>query len=175
VYEVPALSGNDPHNHPIPVDGARRAQAHALTGDFDRWLDALVSGPAYRYRTAPAPPALPGVYLFAEGPRVMHVGRTRNLQARRRDQTSPSGNRFVATFAFRLARHGAAEAHDDLPVARAQLAADERFARCFAEAKARVQAMDFRCVVIEQDAPQAMFEVFASIALGAPYNLWTTH
>jgi hypothetical protein len=146
-----------------------------LTGDFDRWLDALVSGWAYRYRTRPAPPAEPGVYLFADGPRVMHVGRTRNLQARRRDQTSPGGDRFVATFAFLMARHRAAEAHDDLPTVRDLLAADERFIPLFVEAKVQVQAMDFRCVVIEEDAQQAMFEVFASVALGSPYNFWATH
>jgi hypothetical protein len=159
----------------IPVDDTLRAQAHALTGDFDRWLDALVSGSVYRHRVPPAPPAQPGVYVFAEGPQVMHVGRTRNLQARRRDQTSPSGDRFVATFAFLMARHRAVEAHDDLPTVRGQLAADERFTRFFANAKAQVQAMEFRCVVIEQHAQQAMFEIFASVALGALYNSWATH
>lgn len=81
----------------------------------------------------------------------------------------------MATFAFLMARHAAAEAHDDLPTGRAQLAADGRFAPFFAEAKRRVQAMDFRCVVIEEDAQQAMFEVFASVALDAPYNFWATH
>lgn len=160
---------------PIPLDAARLAQAHTLTRDFDRWLDALVGGLVFRYRVPPAPPTLPGVYLFAEGSRVLHVGRTKNLQARRQDQTSPSGDRYAATSAFLMARHRAAEVHDDLPTVHSQLAADDRFARFFDEAKVQVQAMDFRCVVIEHDAQQAIFEVFASIALGAPYNFWATH
>lgn len=170
-----ALSNGDSPVLAIPVADARRAQAHALTDEFDTWLDALVSGRVYRHRVRPAPPAQPGVYLFAVGGQVMHVGRTRNLQARRRDQTSPGGDRFVATFAFLMARRRAAEVHDDLPLGRGHLAADERFARFFADAKAQVQAMDFRCVVIEQDAQQATFEIFASVALGALYNSWATH
>jgi hypothetical protein len=159
----------------IPVDEVNRAEAHALTGDFDRLLDALVSGPVYRPRVAPAPPPEPGVYLFADGLRTMHVGRTKNLQERRRTQTSPSGDRFVTTFAFLMARHRAAEVHDDLPKGRAQLAVDDRFAPLFVQAKAAVRAMDFRCVVIENRARQAVFEVFASVALESPYNFWETH
>lgn len=163
---------------PIPtitVDDAHRATAHALTGNFDRWLDALVTGPIYLPRVPPAPPIAPGVYLFAEGSRVMHVGRTKNLQERRRDQTSPSGDRFVATFAFLMARHRAVEAHKDLPRARDQLEADVRFVPFFTQAKAEVRAMGFRCVVIEDHAQQAVFEIFASIALDSPYNFWETH
>lgn len=159
----------------IPIDETYRAQAHALTGDFDRLLDALASGPSYRPRVAPAPPPEPGVYLFAEGPQVMHVGRTKNLQDRRRAQTSPSGDRFVATFAFLMARHRAAEAYDDLPEFRDQLAADARFAPLFVQAKAAVRAMEFRCVIIEHHARQAVFEIFASVAFASPYNFWETH
>jgi hypothetical protein len=159
----------------IPIDEADRAKAHTLSGSFDRWLDALVSGPVYRTRVAPAPPAEPGVYLFANGSRVMHVGRTKNLQERRRSQTSPSGDRFVATFAFLMARHQAAESHSDLPNGRGQLAIDDRFIPFFIQAKAEVRAMDFRCVVIADHAQQAVFEVFASIALNSPYNFWETH
>jgi hypothetical protein len=159
----------------VPVNKEHQAAAHALTESFDRWLDALVSGPVYRTRVAPAPPAEPGVYLFAEGSRVMHVGRTKNLQERRRSQTSPSGDRFVTTFAFLMARHRAAEARSDLPNRRGQLATDDRFAPFFSQAKAEVRAIDFRCVVIADHAQQAMFEVFASIALDSPYNFWETH
>jgi hypothetical protein len=35
--------------------------------------------------------------------------------------------------------------------------------------------MDFRCVMIEEHARQAVFEVFASVALRSPYNFWETH
>jgi hypothetical protein len=35
--------------------------------------------------------------------------------------------------------------------------------------------MDFRCVVIEDHPTQALFEIFASVALGSPYNSWETH
>lgn len=172
---APAISHGDVETPAIPVDGAARAAAHALDDNFDALLDALVGGQVYRCRVLPTPPRQPGVYLFAAGPNVMHVGRTRNLQARRRDQTSPSGDRFVATFPFLLARHRAAEVHDDLPTARDALAADARFVPFFIDAKADVRGMDFRCVVIEDAATQALFEIFASVALRSPYNFWETH
>ncbi|MGA2163178.1 MAG: hypothetical protein ABSH36_01770 [Solirubrobacteraceae bacterium] len=144
-------------------------------GDFDELLDELARGHVYRCGVLPAPPQRPGVYLFADGPNVMHVGRTKNLQERRRSQTGPSGDRFTATFPFLLARLRAAEAHDDLPNARDELGADHRFVPFFVQAKAEVRAMDFRCVVIENHARQAIFEIFASVALHSPYNFWETH
>jgi hypothetical protein len=159
----------------IPIKSADRARAHALTEDFDAGLDELASAHVYRSGVLPAPPAKPGVYLFADGPKVMHVGRTRNLQARRRNQTSPSGDHFVATFPFRLARSRALKIHDDLPPARGDLEVHERFAPYLLQAKADVRAMDFRFVIIEDDAKQALFEIFASIAFDSPHNSWETH
>ncbi len=81
----------------------------------------------------------------------------------------------MATFAFFMARHRADEVHNDLPNARSQLAADDRFGAFFVEAKTQVRAMDFRCVVIEDHAQQAVFEIFASVALDSLYNVWETH
>lgn len=115
------------------------------------------------------------VYLFAVGSNVMHVGRTKNLQARRRDQTSLSADRYVATFAFLLARHRAGLKHGDLPTTRADLEADDRFFPVFVRAKEDVREMDFRCVEIEDHTEQALFEIFASVALGSKYNFWETH
>jgi hypothetical protein len=74
-----------------------------------------------------------------------------------------------------MARHRAAEAHSDLPNGRGQLAIDDRFIPFFIQAKTEVRAMDFRCVVIADHVQQAVFEVFASIALNSPYNFWETH
>lgn len=160
---------------PIPVDPQHLAQALALTEDFEQLLDQLVSGHVYRCGERPAPPVRPGVYVFAHGPVVVHVGRTRNLQARRRDQTGPANDHFSATAAFRLAVAKATADHADLPVTRELLALDERFVPYFKEAKAHLRDLDFRCVEIADPPKQAMFEMFASIALGLPREIWNTH
>jgi hypothetical protein len=159
----------------LQIDPDRLAAAHTLVGNFDGLLEDLVSGHVYRCRERQAPPRSPGVYCFSQGEQVMHVGRTKDLQARRQNQTSPKGDRFVATFPFLLARHRAAEVRDDLPTDRGELEADERFKPFFTEAKEDVRAMEFRCVEIENHPLQAMFEIFASVALDSRYNFWETH
>lgn len=160
----------------IPIDPGLRAEAMALTEDFGRLLGELASGHVYRCGEPPAPPRTPGVYLLAEGDDVLHVGRTRNLQARRRDQTGLNNDRYTATHAFRRAVADATTAgHLGLPGKRAELEVDPTFAPYFQAAKQRLRACDFRCVKIADPPQQAMFEIFASIALGLPPELWRTH
>jgi hypothetical protein len=160
----------------IPIDPALRAEAVALTEDFGRLLDELVSGHVFRCGELPAPPVAPGVYLLAEGDNVLHVGRTRNLQERRRNQTGLNNDRYTATHAFRRAAADAAAAgHLGLPSNRAELEVHPTFAPYFQVAKQRMRACDFRCVKIADPPQQATFEIFASIALGLPRELWQTH
>jgi hypothetical protein len=160
----------------IPIDPALRAEAVALTEDFGRLLDELVSGHVFRCGELPAPPVAPGVYLLAEGYDVLHVGRTRNLQARRREQTGLKNDRDTASHAFRRAVADATGAgHVGLPSKRADLEAHPTFAPYFQAAKQRMRACDFRCVGIADPPQQATFEIFASIALGLPHELWRTH
>ena len=107
----------------IPVAPDLRNLALALTDGFSELLDDLLGGHIYRCGERPAPPTAPGVYLLAEHDRVLHVGRTRNLQARRRDQTGLGNDRFTATFAFRLAVDNASAECEDLPTKREELRA----------------------------------------------------
>lgn len=160
----------------IPIDPALRAEAVALTEDFGRLLDQLVSGHVFRCGELPAPPMAPGVYLFAEANDVLHVGRTRNLQARRREQTGLNNDRYTASHAFRRAVADATAAgHSGLPSRRAELEVHPTFAPYFQAAKQRMRACDFRCVEIADPPQQAAFEIFASIALGLSRELWQTH
>lgn len=162
-------------DRPIAVDSRRQVVGWSLTENFDALLRDLIGSPVYRPNVAPAPPVAPGVYLFAEADVVLHVGRTRNLQQRRREQTSLRGGGNAATFAFRMARAEAMREHADLPTARAALAVHAAFAEYLERARERTRRMDFRCVRIEDDAQQAMFEIFASVTLGALHNEWRTH
>lgn len=160
----------------IPIDPALRVEALALTEDFGGLLDQLVSGHVFRCGERPAPPVAPGVYLFAEASEVLHVGRTRNLQARRREQAGLNNDRYTASHAFRRAIADATAAgHSDLPRKRAELEVHPTFSPYFQAAKRRMRACDFRCVEIADPPEQAMFEIVASIALGLPRELWQTH
>lgn len=144
-------------------------------GDLQELLERLTSGHAYRCGERPAPPQEPGVYLFAVGDAVMHVGRTKNLQGRRRNQTSPEGSQTQATFAFRMAQHRARQEMHLTALNREELAQHEDFRPLFREMKEAVREMDFRCVQIDDHPKQALFEIFASVALGSPHNSWETH
>ena len=158
----------------LPVDPDLRAAALALCEGFAELLDALVSGHVYRCGQRPAPPTGAGVYVFSDGGQVVHVGRTRNLQARRRNQTGLNNTRDVATHAFRRASATARDAHDDLPRTRKGLEHDPRFKPFFDAEKQYLRTLDFRCVELEDPAEQAMFEIVASVALGLPRELWRT-
>jgi hypothetical protein len=160
---------------PIHVHADHLARANELIYGFDELLDQLVSAQPFRCGVLPAPPHSPGVYLFAQDDVVMHVGRTRDLRLRRRNQSASNGTRTSATFAFQLARHRAHENLEGLPTRREDLEADERFVPLFQAAKDEVREMDFLCVVIADHARQALFEIFASIALGAVHASWRTH
>lgn len=170
------MTGQNQGMDEIPIDPALRSEAMALTEDFGPLLNELVSGHAYRCGEQPAPPVAPGVYLLAEGNDVLHVGRTRNLQVRRRNQTGLRNDRFTATHAFRRAiADVTAAGHLSLPGKRAELETHPTFKPYFQAAKQRVRACDFRCVEIADPPQQAAFEIFASIALGLPRELWRTH
>lgn len=159
----------------IPIDPVPLQEANDLSSEFDALVTELAESHEYRCGELPAPPQAPGVYLLAEGEDVLHVGRTRNLQARRRNHTMPGGGRNTATFAFLLARL-AAQAHPDpLPRGREALEADPDFTNYFKQAKQRVRAMAFQCVVVGEPARQASFEIYASVALRSPHNDWQTH
>lgn len=171
-----ASTGQNEDMNAIPIDPALRAEAVTLTEDFGPLLNQLVSGHVFRCGELPAPPVAPGVYLFAEANDVLHVGRTRNLQARRREQTGLNNDRYTASHAFgRAVADATATGHSDLPSKRAELEVHLTFAPYFQAAKQRMRACDFRCVEIADPAQQATFEIFASLALGLPRELWKTH
>lgn len=159
----------------IKINPARLQEANDLSREFEALVTELANGHEYRCGESPAPPQAPGVYLLAEGEDVLHVGRTRNLQTRRRNHTMPGGGRNTATFAFLLARRDAQVHPNSLPQGREALEAHPDFADYFKQAKERVRAMTFACVVVEEPGRQALFEIYASVALGSPHNDWQTH
>ena len=49
------------------------------------------------------------------------------------------------------------------------------FKQAFYEARRRVREMKIRVVQIDDQVTQALFEIYAALALEAPYNAFNTH
>lgn len=123
-----------------------------------------------------------GIYLFSEGPRHLYVGRSKRLRHRIRYHSSGSAEDAPfafedAPFAFKLAREqtGNAKASYSPTGSRRALLADPVFREAFQASKRRIRQMDVRFVAEPDTNRQALLEIYAAIALGAPYNDFDTH
>ncbi|MCW3001924.1 MAG: hypothetical protein JWQ20_1222 [Conexibacter sp.] len=140
-------------------------------------LEELVACPVHRRGVGAPAPADPGVYLYSEADVPRYVGRTRDLRARWGQHTRPSSGQQSAPLAFNIAKREAARDEVDVKLPRTVLAADPRFVEHFTRAKARVRAMDYRFVRIDDPNLSTVFEVYAAICLETEgdFNLFETH
>lgn len=115
-------------------------------------------------------PADEGIYVLYESDRPMYVGRLDNLADRLLSHGRPSSGSESATFAFNLARR-------DFPgsLSRGELRRDEEFSRHFARARERVRGMEVRVVALADPIEQTIFEVYAHLKLGTPFNSFENH
>lgn len=135
------------------------------------------------------PPREHGVYLFTEAGRHLYVGRCglteraaesekgrgySNFRTRLAGHTRPSSAHNQASFAWRLAVKAVDGRFEGLPTTRAALERDSRFRQEFALQKERVTEMDFRVVTITDNFESYVFEPYAALMLGTPYNSWAT-
>jgi hypothetical protein len=135
------------------------------------------------------PPREHGVYLFTEAGRHLYVGRCglteraaeseegrgySNFRTRLAGHTRPSSAHNQASFAWRLAVKAVDGRFEGLPTTRAALERDSRFRQEFALQKERVTEMDFRVVTITDNFESYVFEPYAALVLGTPYNSWAT-
>ena len=114
-----------------------------------------------------------GVYVFYEKGRPLYAGRSRNLKRRITEHGAKSSRIESATFAFKLLREetGLQEGHDS-PLTRKQI--QDSYSVEFASQRERIRRMQFRVVEINDDEEQALFELYASIALPTKYNSFRT-
>lgn len=159
-----------------------------LTARLPVFLDELLSSPVYgRGGGKVPPPREHGVYLFSENDQHLYVGRCgvteralrkgrghSNFRTRLAGHTRPSSGHNQATFAWRLALESAEVRLAGLSGSRSEIAGDSQFAVLFADAKRRVSAMEFRVVSITKDFDSYVFEPYAALMLGTPYNSWAT-
>lgn len=149
-----------------------------ITAQMKPLLRALQDAPARHGRTLRELPKK-GVYVFYEGNMPMYVGRVgrsskQTMVNRIRQHTNPSSGHNQAVFAFKLLQealdvstgHGAR-------FSRAELA--QKYDSKFREQKERVRNMDVRAVEIVDSPTQAIFEIYAVLALRTmKYNSFDT-
>ena len=131
---------------------------------------------------APTYKGLPekGIYVFFERGAPMYIGRVgstskQTMRNRIRQHTIPSAEHNQAVFAFRLLQEklGVATGHG-AELSRAELA--KKYKSEFKEMKERVRNMEVRAVEIKDSVTQAVFEIYASLALKTTrYNNFDTH
>jgi len=117
-----------------------------------------------------------GVYVFYENDKALYVGRSNRLKKRLQEHGRLSSTHNSAPFAFNLAKEKMQRAKEIPPyVRRKELEHAPGFDYAFFEAKNRVAEMKIRVMQIDDQVTQALFEIYAALALNTPYNDFSTH
>ncbi len=117
-----------------------------------------------------------GVYAFYENEVPIYVGRSNRLRQRLLEHGRKSALHNSATFAFILAVEEAQKRDLVFPSKhRTPLQNVPEFRELFWQAKERVKRMKIRVVEVADPIEQTVFEVYAALALGTPYNDFGTH
>ena len=117
---------------------------------------------------------LPGVYVILDQDCPIYVGRTRNLHRRVKEHCSSSVRK--AALAVRMARckTGLATTYKKGNSATYLYENCTAFREAFDGARARIQDMKVRYVIVEDDVCQALLEICAAVEWETPYNSFTT-
>ena len=117
-----------------------------------------------------------GVYIFfeGEGNKPIYVGRSNRLKERLREH-SQSRQHYSATLAIKIAKRNMPTLQNEerKPTVK-QLMDNEDFKKEFEYARDRIARMKIRCVKIEDQIEQAMFEIYAHLELGTEFNDFKT-
>ncbi len=137
-------------------------------------LGKLLGCPPHRFGEG-VPQNMPerGVYLFSASGSHLYVGRTNRLRHRHKEHCS--GKHNDAPFAFKLARILADQPRVKGGPTRAALQQNPKFSDAFERTKAQVRIMEFRWVEVIDANTQCLFEIYATLALGAKHNSFENH
>ena len=119
-----------------------------------------------------------GIYCFYENGKPLYVGRSRNIRNRVLQHRRQGSGHNAAQFAFNIAKRKFKKKYPNKDIdnlGRDALAKDCDFDAEFTAAKDRVRKMSVRFVKIEDPIKQTIFEVYAHINLGTPFNDFETH
>ncbi len=117
-----------------------------------------------------------GIYVFFEDNKPIYVGRSNRLKKRLKEHSQRSSDHYSATLAFRIAKQilykpqkkGGKQTNE-------QLMENKDFVEGFEAAKDRIAKAKIRFIEIEDQIEQAMFEIYASLALNTEFNDFNTH
>ena len=117
-----------------------------------------------------------GVYVFYEKDKAIYVGRSNRLKSRIQQHGRQSSMHNSASLAFRMAKEEMARLHD-IPkdITRKELEEAPGFDMLFFNARLRVAQMKIRVIGINDQVTQALFEIYAALALNTKYNDFSTH
>ena len=117
-----------------------------------------------------------GAYVFYENGKALYVGRSNRLKQRIQEHSRQSSMHNSASFAFRLAKEIMARRQNILSyITRRELETAPGFAEIFFASRLRVAQMKIRVIKIDDPVKQALFEIYAALALNTEYNDFGTH
>lgn len=160
----------------------------AVLSKLPGYLNSLLESAVYGRGKGRTPaPRKRGVYLFSENGKHLYAGRCglterakkvgkghSNFRTRLAGHSCPGSRHNSATFAWRLTSEALGTQVAGMPTTRAQLENHPPFHQRFLEQKARVTAMQFRVVEIDDDFESYVFEAYAARWLKTPFNSWAT-
>ena len=115
-----------------------------------------------------------GVYAFYEGGEAIYVGLSNRMRERIREYRSTSSRQESATFAFKLLLDAIGDPGGHVR-GRTRSELQKRHAEEYNRQKERIQKMEVRAVGIEEQEVQAVFEIYAVLALKTTgYNSFHT-
>ncbi len=117
-----------------------------------------------------------GVYVFFEGNKPIYVGRSNRLKERLKEHSQKGSDYYSATLAFRIAKQNTSTLQKkEKKQTNEQLMKNRDFVEEFEAAKDRIARAEIRFIEIEGQIEQAIFEIYASLALDTELNDFGTH
>ena len=151
------------------MDERFRQHVEALHGKFEE----LVARSPVTLATLTKDAEKSGIYLLSEDGKNLYIGRSRKIRSRLRMHV---GHYAGASFAVKLARldTGRKTSYTTKDSTK-ELMNDPKFLAAFEKARERIRQMEIRYVEESDCNRQALLEIYATLALGTPYNDFETH
>ncbi|MEN6444017.1 MAG: hypothetical protein ABFC71_09740 [Methanoregula sp.] len=152
-----------------------KGEFNEIVGKFPGWLDRLQKSPSFSRDQLQNVPDQ-GIYVFySEKDQPLYVGRSDRMKTRLLEHSRPSSGHTSATFAFILAKEIWDKSHPNDTRTRREQESDIDFLSLYTKKKNEVATMQVRVIGITDPVEQALFEIYASLELETPYNVWDNH
>ncbi len=152
-----------------------KSKFDSIVASLPKTLEKLLASPALNRDNIGVLPER-GIYLFFEDNEPIYAGRSNRLRKRILEHGRQSSMHNSATLAFNIALKASKDLGFNFPqMSRERLQHDPEFRPYYLEAKERVSEMMVRVVEVADPIEQTLFEVYAALALGTPFNEFENH